>query len=38
MTLAPPDPHPDDPRLTGHDTDYDQQRGGWYPPQPEEEQ
>ena len=32
MTLKPPDPQPDDPRLQGHGTDYEQQRGGWYPP------
>lgn len=32
MTLTLPTPPPDDPRLTGHDTDYDTERGGWYPP------
>lgn len=23
-----------DPRLEGHGTDYDPERGGWYPPEP----
>lgn len=25
-----------DPRLTGHETIYDPERGGWYPPESEE--
>lgn len=37
MTLTPPAPEPDDPRLAGHGTDYDPERGGWYPPTPEED-
>lgn len=31
-----PEPEPD-PRLDGHGTDYDPERGGWYPPQPTED-
>lgn len=26
-----------DPRLTDHETVYDPERGGWYPPTPEED-
>lgn len=36
MTLKQPAPEPDDPRLTRHTTDYDTERGWWYPPQEEE--
>jgi hypothetical protein len=31
MTLKPPTPEPDDPRLKGHETTYQASRGGWYP-------
>lgn len=36
MTLRQPDPRPDDPRLAGHGTDYETDRGGWYPPEDED--
>lgn len=32
MTLQPPTPAPDDPRLKGHATDYQASHGGHYPP------
>ena len=34
MTLTPPNPAPDDPRLKGHETTYQASRGGHYPPAP----
>ena len=34
MTLRPPTPAPDDPRLKGHETTYAASRGGWVKPAP----
>lgn len=34
MTLKPPDPKPDDPRLKGHETTWQASRGGWFPKPP----
>lgn len=34
MTLKQPTPAPDDPRLKGHETDYQGSRGGYFPPVP----
>lgn len=31
------DDQPQDPRLTGHETVYDPERGGHYPPEPDAE-
>lgn len=34
MALKQPTPQPDDPRLKGHERDYQASRGGHYPTEP----